>query len=122
MTPLMEGDRNHELAAVYGDVSQRWLLIHAAPRQSPAQGTVNKQRLKQGDQEVKACKKLCGTVFACEVDAQQALSTFEQDMQATVPTTCPVRPTPRNGQRGRPGPGAPPAHMVYYLAWALASR
>jgi len=122
MTPLMEGYRSHEWASVYGDVSQRWLLIHSAPRQSQAQGTVNKQLLKQGDQEVKAFKKLCGTAFACEADAQQALSTFEQGLQATVLAKCTVRPTPRDGQRGRPGPGAPPAHMVYYLEGALASR
>jgi transposase len=107
---------------VYGDVSQRWLLIHSAPRQSQAQGTVNKQLLKPGDQEVKAFKKLCGTAFACEADAQQALSTFEQGLQATVLAKCTVRPTPRYGQRGRPGQGAPPAHMVYYLDGALASR
>jgi transposase len=103
-------------------VAQRWLLIHSAPRQPRAQRTVNKQLLKPSDQEVKAFKKLCGTAFACEADAQQALSTFEQGLQATVLAKCTVRPTPRYGQRGRPGQGAPPAHMVYYLEGALASR
>ena len=122
MTPLMEGYRYHELASVYGDVSQRWLLIHSAPRQFQAQGTVNKQLLKYSNQEVKAFKKRCGTAFACEADAQQALSTFEQGLQATVLEKGTVRPTPRYGQRGRPGQGAPPAHMVDYLEGALASR
>lgn len=122
MTPLMEGYRYHELASAYGDVAQRWLLIHSEARQPQAQRTVNTQLLKQSDREVKAFKKLCGTTFACEADAQQALSTFEQGLQATVLEQRTVRPTPRYGQRGRPGQGALPAHMVYSIEGALASR
>ena len=33
-----------------------------------------------------------------------------------------VCPTPHYGQRGRPGPGAQPAQLVYHIAGALASR
>jgi transposase len=122
MTPLMEGYRSHELASAYGAVVQRWLLIQSEARQPQAQRTVNTQLLKQSDQEVKAFKKLCGTTFACEADAQQALSTFEQGLQATVLEQRTIRPTPRDGQRGRPGQGALPAHMVYAIEGALASR
>jgi transposase len=122
MTPLMEGYRSHELASAYGAVVQRWLLIQSEARQPQAQRTVNTQLLKQSDQEVKAFKKLCGTTFACEADAQQALSTFEQGLQATVLEKRTIRPTPRDGQRGRPGQGALPAHMVYAIEGALASR
>jgi transposase len=122
MTPLMEGYRDHEWASADGDVAQRRLLIHSEARQPQAQRTVNKQLRKQRDQEVQAFRNLCGTTLACEADAPQALSTFEQGLQATVLEQRTVRPTPRDGQRGRPGQGALPAHMVYAIEGALASR
>ena len=122
MTPLMEGDRDHELASADGDVAHRWLLIHSEARPPQAQRTVHTQLLKHSDQEVKAFKKLCGTTVACEADAQQALSTFEQGLLATVLEQRTVRPTPRDRQRGRPGQGALPAHMVHSIEGALASR
>jgi transposase len=97
MTPLMEGYRSHELMSAYGDVAQRWLLIHSEARPPQAQRTVNKQLLQQSDQEVRAFKKLCGPTFACEADVQPALATFQQGLQATVLEKRTIRPTPRYG-------------------------
>ena len=53
-------------------------------------------------------KKLCCTVFACEADAQQALVTFAQGLQATFVAQSTLRSTPRYDKRGRPGQGAQP--------------
>jgi len=75
----------------------------------------------QSDQEVKAWKKLCGTLFACEADARQALSAFEQGLQATFLHSSTVRATPRYGKRGRPGQGAHPDQVVYHIEGALTS-
>ena len=113
MRALQEGYRAHELPSTYGGVEQRWVLIHSEPRQAQAQRTVDKQWRKQSDQEVKALKKLGGVTFACEADARQALTTFAQDLQATLLGASTVRATPRYGKRGRPGPGVPPDQMVY---------
>jgi transposase len=122
MLPLMEGYRYPELASTYGGVEQRWVLIHSEPRQLPAQRTVDKQLRTHSAQEVKAFKKLCGTAFACEADAQQALAAFAQGLQATFLATSSVGPTSRYGKRGRPGSGSPPASVVYHINGALASR
>jgi transposase len=122
MAPLTEGYRYHELASTYGGVEQRWVLIHSAPRQPQAQRTVDHQLRKHSDQEVKAFKKLCGTPFACEADAQQALATFAQGVQVTFLVTSTVCPMPRYGKRGRPGHGTPPDQVVYYINGTLASR
>jgi transposase len=121
MLPLLEGYRYQGVASTYGGVEQRWFLIYSEPRQPQAQRTVAKQLLKQGDQEVKAWKKLGRTAFACEADARQALATFEQSLQATGLHETTVRATPRYGKRGRPGQGAPPDQVVYHLEGALAS-
>jgi transposase len=122
MLPMTEGYCSHMLTSTSGGVEQRWVLIYSEPRQPQAKRTVDKQLLKQSDQEVKAFKKLCGNAFACEADARQALVTFEQGLQATFLHQSTLCPTPRYGKRGRPGQGAPPDHVVYFIEGALASR
>jgi transposase len=121
MAPLTEEYRYQVVPSTYGGVEQRWVLIHSEPRQPQAQRTVDKQLRLHSEQEVKAWKKLCGTPFACEADARQALAVFEQGLQATVLHSSTVHATPRYGTRGRPRPSAPPAQVVYHIAGALAS-
>ena len=120
MAPLMEGYRYHVVRSSYGGVEQRWVLIYSEPRQPQAQRTVDTQLLKQSEQEVKAFKQLCRTAFACEADAQQALTTFAQGVQATFVAQSTVRPISRYAKRGRPGQGTPPDQIVYQLEGALA--
>jgi transposase len=122
MAPLTEGYRYHVERSSYGGVEQRWMLIHSEPRQPQAQRTVDQQLLKYSEQEVKAFKRLCRTPFACEADAQQALATFAQGVQATFVAQSTVRPSPRYAKRGRPGQGTPPEQMVYQLDGALAMQ
>ncbi len=121
MAPLMDQYRYQVLPSTYGGVAQRWMRIHSAPRQPQAQRTVDKHLRQQSEQEGKAWKKLCGIPFACEADARQALSVFEQGLQATFLHSSTVHATPRYGTRGRPRRSAPPAQMVYHLTGALAS-
>lgn len=122
MAPLTEGYRYHVVRSSYGGVKQRWVLIHSAPRQPQAQRTVDKQLLKQSEQEGKAFKQLCRTAFACEADAQQALTTFAQGVQATFVAQSTVRPIFRYAKRGRPGQGTPPDQIRYQLEGALAMQ
>ena len=109
------------MTAAYGGVAQRWVLLDSEPRQPPAPRTVDKQHRQQSDQEVNAWQKFCGTPFACEAEARQALATFVQDLQATFLATSTGRATPRYGKRGRPGPGVPPDHVVDQIDRALAA-
>jgi transposase len=121
MAPLMEGYRYHVRPSTYGGVEHRWVLIYSEPRQPQAQRTVTNQLRKQSEQEVKAFQKLCRLAFACEADAQQALTRFTQGLQATFLDTSTVRPQLRYGKRGRPGPGTQPDRVVYRIEGALAS-
>jgi transposase len=122
MPPLQEGYRARSMLSTYGGVAQRWVLIYSEQRQLQAQRTVDKPWRKQSDQEVKAFKTRCRTAFACAADAQQALTSFVAGLQTTFLHTSTVCPTPHYGKRGRPGPGAQPAQLVYHIAGALASR
>jgi transposase len=122
MTPLTEGYRYHVVPSNYGGVEQRWVLIYSEPRKPQAQRTIDRQWLKQSAHEVKAFKTLCRTAFACEADAHQALAHFAHDLQTTFLHDSTVCPTSHYEKRGRPGPGAQPAQIVYHIAGALASR
>jgi transposase len=122
MRPLVAGYRAQEVASTYGGVEHRWGLIHAEPRQAQAQRTVATPLRTQRAQEVNACKKRCGTAVAGEADAPQALATFAQEVQATCLATSRVGPTSRDGKRGRPRLGSPPASVVYHSNGALAAR
>jgi transposase len=121
LASLKEGYRDHELPSSDGGIEQRWVLIDSEPRQAQARRTVDKQWRQQSDKETKAFKKLCRTTFACEADARQALSTFEQDLQPIFLGASTVRAQPRDGTRGRPGPDARPDQVVYQIDGALAS-
>jgi hypothetical protein len=83
---------------------------------------VDKQGRKQSVDAVKACKTLCRTAFAWEADARQALARFVHDGQTTLLSDSTVSPTPHDGKRGRPSPGAQPDQIVSHIAGALASR
>lgn len=122
MAALSEGYRYAVVASSYGGVAQRWVLIYSEQRQPQAQRTVDTQWRTQSDQEVNAFKRLCRTAFACEADAQQALTRFVAGLQTTFLHDSTVCPMPHYGQRGRPGPGAQPAQIVYHIVGALASR
>jgi transposase len=122
MAPLREGYRFCVVSSTYGGVAQRWVLLYSEQRQPQAQRTVDTQWRKQSDQEVKAFKRLCRTAFACEADAQQALTSFAAGLQTTVLHDSTVCPTPHYGKPGRPGPGTQPDQIVYHITGALASQ
>lgn len=121
MAPLTEGYRYQGLPSTYGGIQQRWVRIASEHRQAPAQRTVSKHLLKHSDDDIKGCKKLCRTPFACEADARQALSTLVHGLQATFLSTGTVYSTLRYGKRGRPSQDVPPARVVYKIEGALAS-
>lgn len=102
-------------------MEQRWVRIDSEPRQAQAQRPVDTQRRAQRDQESQAWKTLCGTPFACEAAARQALAVVVQNVQATFLATSTVRARPRYGKRGRPGQGMPPAQVADQIDGAFAS-
>jgi transposase len=121
MFPLKEGYRYHVRTAIYGGVAQRWMVIYSEHRRPQAQRTVDKHWRRQSEAEVKAFQKLCRTAFACEADAQQALTSFTQGLHTTALADRLIRSRPRYRKRGRPGQGAPPEQVVYQIEGALAS-
>jgi hypothetical protein len=106
---------------VDGGVAQRWALIYSEPRRPQAQRTVEKHLLKQSAAEVRTFQKLGRTVLACEADAQQAVATFAQGLQATSLHAVTSRLTRRYATPGRLGKATGPDAQGDHLAGALAS-
>ena len=121
MEPLEEGSHSHLLASTYGGVPQRWMLCDSEHRRPQAQQSVEKRWCKQREADAKAFQKLCRTPFACEADAQQALATCAQGLQAASLHEGTIEPRRRYGKRGRPGQNAPPPQVVSHLTGALPS-
>jgi transposase len=122
MMPLTQGYRDHVWTSTDGGIAPRWVLIDSESRQPQAKRPSAKPLLKPSAQELNAFKQLCANAFAGEAEARQALATLEPGLQATCLHAITIGPTPRDGQRGRPGPGAQPDHVVYQMIGALASR
>jgi transposase len=121
MEPLLEGYRSHVLGSTYGGVAQRWMLLYSEHRRTQAQRTVDKQLLHRSTDELKAFQHLCRTAFACEADAQQALTAFAHGLHVTALPEVTIRALPRYRTRGRPAHGTPPDQVVYQIEGALAS-
>jgi transposase len=97
------------------------MLIDSEARHPQAQHTVDQQLSQQRAKEARAFQHLCCTAFACETDAQQALSTFQQGLHSTYLHEVTLHPTPRSRKRGRPGQGAHPDRVLSYIDGALAA-
>jgi hypothetical protein len=121
MRPLSEGDRSPLLHPTSGGVAQRWALIDAAPRPPQAQRTADTHGRTQSDQARQAFQTLCHRTFACEAEALPARSPCAHGWQVTPCAPVTSRPSARDGKRGRPGRGAPPAPAVSQVEGALAS-
>ena len=122
MSPLREGARWRNLTSTEGGVEQRGGLLYSEPRQTQAQHTVDKQRLKQRTKAAQAFQHLGGTAWAWAAEAPPTLATLPHSLPATYVQESTVRPTAHYGRRGRPGQGAPPGPVVDHLEGALASR
>jgi transposase len=120
-TPLKPGYRGQTLTSTYGGVAQRWLLIESQPRRPQAQRTVNKRWLTHSEKEVQAWRKLSRHEFACEVDARQALETFEQRLHYTQVQTATIVAIPHYDKPGRPKSSEVPSEMHYRIEGALGS-
>jgi hypothetical protein len=121
LAPLMEGARSHSLGSTDGDGAPRWMRIDAEHRRPQAQRPVEKPLRRPSAAAVNAFKPLSRTAFACDADAQPALATFPQGLQATRFHAVTIRPTRHYATRGRPGNATVPTEQADHSEGALTS-
>jgi transposase len=76
LRPLAEGYRYMAFRTTYAGVKQRWLVIYSEAARERAAKRVDKQLIKQGDEERKAFDALRREAFHCPQDAWRALAAF----------------------------------------------
>jgi transposase len=122
LRPLAEGYCYTAFSTTYAGVQQRWLVIYSelAARER-ATKQVDKQLLKQGEQERKAFDELRREAFHCPEDAWRALASFREKLGVLEVHGADVLERRRYKSAGKPAADAVPESVGYHLDGALAA-
>lgn len=122
LRPLMEGYLYSAFWTTYAGVEQRWLVIYSelAARKRAAK-RVDKQLIKQGEQERKAFDELRREAFRCPQDAWRALASFRRTLKALEVHGADVIERRHYKSAGKPAADAVPESVGYHLDGALAA-
>ncbi len=121
---LAKQDKERAIACVtsnYGDIQQRWLIIHTRAGKERAIETVKKQLLKLTTKEQKVFKKLCHQTFSCEADAILAFDAFSKKLKANEIFDFRVKNIPYYKTKGRPKKDQKPDGFHYFIRGQIAS-
>jgi transposase len=86
----------------YGSVAQKWLLVRSEQAGKRENRTLEKSVLKSSTSSIKSFKKLCQEVYACKVDAQTALSRWEEKQEYVRVAESLILEQMTHATRGRP--------------------
>ncbi|MBA3492222.1 MAG: IS1634 family transposase [Rubrobacteraceae bacterium] len=121
LRPLMEGYRYSAFWTTYAGVKQRWLVIYSEAARKRAAKRVDKQLLKQGDEERKAFDELRREAFHCPQDARRALAAFRETLGMLEVHGADVIERRHYKSAGKPAADAVPESIGYHLDGALAA-
>jgi transposase len=110
------------IASDYADISQRWLVVYSPEARQRALKTLNRQMLKQSQQEYRAFQALCQATFACQADAEKALLNWQKIQKVTVLSEPSFTLEPRFNRRGRPTAGAQPDYHLVRINAMIATE
>jgi len=110
--PICDGYQGVWHTSHYGDVEQKWLLIHSEQATKQEHHTLNSRMFKQAEGSRKTFKKLCQQAFACRTDAHTAIEQW-QEKQATLAVEATVLEVRVYKGKGRPGTNQQPVRIYY---------
>ena len=118
MLPLEKGYRYVPVYSRYGDVRQRWLIIHSEQAYEREIGTFEKNLEKERDRNAKNLKHLRNEFYACSADAEKAAQRFRKRLKhQTFEYTIYSRN--RYNGKGRPAKEARPETVQWYIDGTL---
>lgn len=121
LRPLAEGYRYMAFRTTYAGVKQRWLVIYSEAARERAAKRVDKQLIKQGDEERKAFDALRREAFHCPQDAWRALAAFGGTLKVLEVHGADVIERRHHKSVGKPAKNAVPESISYHLDGALAA-
>jgi transposase len=121
MHDLAEGYRYTPMRSHYAEVEQRWLVIYSEQARTRALKSVDKELLKQSQQDHKAFEKLCRTRFNCPEDAERALAAYQKTLKILRVHEVGITPHKHFASAGRPRKDAVPDAISYHVSGALVA-
>jgi transposase len=119
MSVLAEGYRYQPVLSEYGEVKQRWLLIHSEQSYRREIKTFAKNLKKEQDRNAIDLKHLRNEAFACEADAEKAAQRFVKQLPHQS-FEYRIRARNRYAGKGRPARERQPDRVGWYINGTLA--
>lgn len=121
---LMEAPDSLSMQSItsdYAGIPQRWVVVYSPEARERALKTLNRQMLKQSEQESRSFQALCQETFACQADAEKALIKWQKTQKVTVLSEPDFIQEPRFRQRGRPAADAQPDYYLVRINAMIAT-
>jgi len=105
-------------SSTYGDVKQKWLLIHSEQAKKREEHSLTKRMLKKADTERKSFKNLSQQRFSCEHDAEKSLNLWRKK-QRYSDVIEEIMSVPIYGKKGQPKKGQVPERIEFKITGNL---
>ena len=109
------------LESNYGEVKQRWLLVHSEQAKKREQYTLDKRMLKESTTSLKSFKKLTRERYACEFDANASLNKWLKIQHHININNIEIIAHAVYNQSGRPKRNQQPDSYEYQITGQLYS-
>jgi transposase len=103
---LAPGYQGQEFTSKYGEVEQRWLLVHSEQAYLREEKTLKKRIHKESEEKTKELNRWMHTDFDCEKDAKEALLRWSKKLKYHCLDEVSVKSKKIHAGKGRPKSGA----------------
>ena len=115
MQELGTGYRYRMMGSNYGEVKQRWAVIHSEEAYQKELMTFKKNYIKDSEKALSAFEKIGNQKFSCEKDAQKYLAEFSKKYPIIEINDSGIEATAQYKGQGRPSKDAQPSHYSYSI-------
>ena len=121
MKDLGGGYRYRMTRSNYGEVEQRWAVIHSEEAYQKELITLRKHYIKDSEKALRAFEKIGNQKFSCEKDAQKYLAEFSKKHPIIEIHDSQIQAIAQYKGQGRPSKDAQPSHYIYQIQGNCAS-
>ena len=112
-----DGYRTYAISSDYGQVKQRWLIVHSEKLEAKEKKQLRKQINKAKEAAVGSLNKLKRTLYNCEADAMKAVQALNKKLKWHT-IQAHYKCIKRYAHRGRPAKGSTPVTV----GWRIQGR
>jgi transposase len=121
MKKIDDNYRIHAIDSEYGQVTQRWLLVHSTKLEAKERKQLDKKIAKAGETAVKKLRELKQTIFECAKDAEKAVRALNKKLKWHM-VQAQYQSIKKYAQRGRPAKGVAPVSVGWKIQGRIIRR